>query len=68
MMTLSLLFIAAFLMKAAAFPSNFWLPASYHTPRIVVAGLFAGLLTKVGVYALIRVMVMMFRKKATPIR
>ncbi len=60
MMTLSLLFIAAFLMKAAAFPVNFWLPASYHTPRIVVAGLFAGLLTKVGVYALIRVMVMMF--------
>ena len=60
MMTLSLLFIAAFSMKAAAFPVNFWLPASYHTPRIVVAGLFAGLLTKVGVYALIRVMVMMF--------
>ena len=60
MMTLSLIFIAAFSMKAAAFPVNFWLPASYHTPRIVVAGLFAGLLTKVGVYALIRVMVMMF--------
>ncbi len=60
MMTLSLVFIAAFMMKAAAFPVNFWLPASYHTPRIVVAGLFAGLLTKVGVYALIRVMVMMF--------
>ncbi|HWU65045.1 MAG TPA: Na+/H+ antiporter subunit D [Ensifer sp.] len=59
MMTLSLVFIAAFSMKAAAFPVNFWLPASYHTPRIVVAGLFAGLLTKVGVYALIRVMVMM---------
>lgn len=58
MMTLALLFIAAFSMKAAAFPVNFWLPASYHTPRIVVAGLFAGLLTKVGVYALIRMMVM----------
>ncbi len=60
MMTLGLVFVAAFSMKAAAFPVNFWLPASYHTPRIVVAGLFAGLLTKVGVYALIRVMVMMF--------
>ncbi len=60
MMTLGLVFIAAFSMKAAAFPVNFWLPASYHTPRIVVAGLFAGLLTKVGVYALIRVMVMLF--------
>lgn len=60
MMTLSLVFIAAFAMKAAAFPVNFWLPASYHTPRIVVSGLFAGLLTKVGVYALIRVMIMIF--------
>lgn len=59
MMTLGLLFIAAFSMKAAAFPVNFWLPASYHTPRIVVAGLFAGLLTKVGVYALLRTMVML---------
>ena len=46
-------------MKAAAFPVNFWLPASYHTPRIVVSALFAGLLTKVGVYALLRVMVML---------
>ncbi|MCD2177431.1 Na+/H+ antiporter subunit D [Rhizobium sp. C1] len=60
LMTLGLIFIAAFSMKAAAFPVNFWLPASYHTPRIVVAGLFAGLLTKVGVYALLRVMVMIF--------
>jgi len=46
-------------MKAAAFPVNFWLPASYHTPRITVSALFAGLLTKVGVYALIRVLVML---------
>ncbi len=59
LMTLSALFILAFAMKAAAFPVNFWLPASYHTPRIVVSALFAGLLTKVGVYALIRVMVML---------
>ncbi|TPW29468.1 Na+/H+ antiporter subunit D [Martelella alba] len=56
--TLAVLFILAFGMKAAAFPVNFWLPASYHTPRTVVSGLFGGLLTKVGVYALIRVMVM----------
>jgi multicomponent Na+:H+ antiporter subunit D len=57
--TLAALFLLAFGMKAAAFPVNFWLPASYHTPRIVVSALFAGLLTKVGVYALIRVMVML---------
>ncbi|MCD2180942.1 Na+/H+ antiporter subunit D [Rhizobium sp. GN54] len=60
LMTLGVLFVLAFGMKAAAFPVNFWLPASYHTPRIVVSALFAGLLTKVGIYALIRVMVMLF--------
>ncbi|EHS53375.1 NADH/Ubiquinone/plastoquinone (complex I) [Rhizobium sp. PDO1-076] len=59
LMTLSALFVLAFSMKAAAFPVNFWLPASYHTPRVVVSALFAGLLTKVGVYALLRVMVML---------
>ncbi|MFD1327572.1 Na+/H+ antiporter subunit D [Mycoplana ramosa] len=60
LMTLASLFVLAFGMKAAAFPVNFWLPASYHTPRVVVSALFAGLLTKVGVYALIRVIVMLF--------
>jgi len=59
LMTLSALVLLAFAMKAAAFPVNFWLPASYHTPRIVVSALFAGLLTKVGVYALIRIIVML---------
>lgn len=58
--TLAVLYLLAFAMKAAAFPVNFWLPASYHTPRVVVSALFAGLLTKVGVYALIRVLVMLF--------
>lgn len=60
LMTLTILYFLAFAMKAAAFPVNFWLPASYHTPRIVISALFAGLLTKVGVYALFRVLVMMF--------
>ncbi|MFC5583995.1 Na+/H+ antiporter subunit D [Nitratireductor kimnyeongensis] len=60
MMTLAVLYLLAFGMKAAAFPVNFWLPASYHTPRIVTAALFGGVLTKVGVYALLRVLVMLF--------
>ena len=59
LMTLAGLFLLAFGMKAAAFPVNFWLPASYHTPRIVTSALFAGLLTKVGVYALMRILVML---------
>jgi multicomponent Na+:H+ antiporter subunit D len=54
--TLAFLYLLAFGMKAAAFPVNAWLPASYHTPRMVVGALFAGLLTKVGVYALLRTM------------
>lgn len=58
MMTLATLYLVAFAMKAAAFPLNFWLPASYHTPRIVTSALFGGLLTKVGIYALLRVVVM----------
>ena len=37
-------------MKAALFPLFFWLPASYHTPPAAVGAMFAGLLTKVGVY------------------
>ena len=37
-MTLAALYLLAFGMKAAAFPVNFWLPASYHTPRIVDLG------------------------------
>lgn len=56
--TVAALYFLAFAMKAAAFPVNFWLPASYHTPNIVVSAVFAGLLTKVGVYALIRVIVL----------
>ncbi|MCX2722236.1 Na+/H+ antiporter subunit D [Roseibium salinum] len=57
--TVAALYFLAFAMKAAAFPVNFWLPASYHTPNVVVSAVFAGLLTKVGVYALIRVFVLL---------
>ncbi|MFN3765620.1 MAG: Na+/H+ antiporter subunit D [Aliihoeflea sp.] len=54
LMMLATLYLVAFGMKAAAFPLHFWLPASYHTPRLVVGALFGALLTKVGVYALLR--------------
>ncbi|MCB1415915.1 MAG: Na+/H+ antiporter subunit D [Phyllobacteriaceae bacterium] len=59
-MTIAMLYFLAFAMKAAAFPLNFWLPASYHTPKYLVSALFAGLLTKVGVYALLRISLMLF--------
>jgi multicomponent Na+:H+ antiporter subunit D len=56
----SFLFMVAFGIKAAVFPLFFWLPASYHTPPVAVSAIFAGLLTKVGVYALIRVFTLIF--------
>lgn len=59
-MTISILFLVAFGIKAAIFPLFFWLPASYHTPPAATSALFAGLLTKVGVYALIRVFTLLF--------
>lgn len=56
----AMLFLAAFGIKAALFPLFFWLPASYHTPPAPVSAIFAGLLTKVAVYALIRVFTLLF--------
>ena len=56
----ALLFLAAFSIKAGAFPLFMWLPASYHTPPSAVSALFAALLTKVGVYALIRTFTLIF--------
>lgn len=56
----SILFMISFGIKAAVFPLFFWLPASYHTPPIAVSAIFAGLLTKVGVYVLIRVFTLIF--------
>ncbi len=57
---IAMLFLVAFGIKAAAFPLFFWLPASYHTPPVAVSAVFAGLLTKVGVYALYRVFSLIF--------
>jgi multicomponent Na+:H+ antiporter subunit D len=54
------LFLMAFGIKAAMFPLYFWLPAAYHTPPPAVSAIFAGLLTKVGVYALLRSFTLIF--------
>jgi len=62
---LSMLFLVAFGIKAAMFPLFFWLPASYHTPPVPVSAIFAALLTKVGVYALIRVFTLIFIQETT---
>lgn len=54
MLIIGLMFLVGFGMKAAAVPLHIWLPASYHTPKPVVSALFGALLTKVGIYALLR--------------
>ncbi|ABI57435.1 Na+/H+ antiporter subunit D [Alkalilimnicola ehrlichii MLHE-1] len=59
---IGMLFMISFGVKAGAFPLFFWLPASYHTPPVAVSALFAGLLTKVGVYALFRVFTLIFNQ------
>ena len=56
----AMLLMIAFGVKAAVFPLFFWLPASYHTPAFSVSAVFAGLLTKVGVYALMRMFTLVF--------
>jgi multicomponent Na+:H+ antiporter subunit D len=51
---LGLLLLVTFGIKAAVFPLFFWLPDSYPTAPTSITAVFAGLLTKVGVYALVR--------------
>ncbi|MHB1139934.1 MAG: proton-conducting transporter transmembrane domain-containing protein, partial [Microthrixaceae bacterium] len=58
--SLSMVFLVVFGIKAAIFPLFFWLPDSYPTAKLPVTAVFAGLLTKVGVYALIRVQTLVF--------
>ncbi|MGF1552896.1 MAG: proton-conducting transporter membrane subunit [Paracoccaceae bacterium] len=54
------LLLFAFAAKAALFPVFFWLPAAYHTPAVATSALFSALLTKVGVYSLLRVFTLVF--------
>jgi len=59
-LVLHLVLLIAFGIKAAIFPVSFWLPDSYPTAPAPVTAVFAGLLTKVGVYALIRTETQLF--------
>ncbi|HWA19977.1 MAG TPA: proton-conducting transporter membrane subunit [Devosia sp.] len=52
--TIAALFMLALGIKAAAFPVNAWLPASYHAMPPGLSALMAGLLTKLALYALFR--------------
>lgn len=59
-MLLQLMLLLGFSIKAAVFPMSSWLPDSYPTAPAPVTAVFAGLLTKVGIYAIIRTQVLLF--------
>ena len=63
---LAVLMLVVFGIKAAIFPLFFWLPDSYPTAPSPVTAIFAGLLTKVGVYAIIRTQTLLFPASTRP--
>ncbi len=63
---LAVLMLVVFGIKAAIFPLFFWLPDSYPIAPSPVTAIFAGLLTKVGVYAVIRTQTLLFPAESRP--
>jgi multicomponent K+:H+ antiporter subunit D len=62
----ALLLLVVFALKAAILPLSFWLPPSYAASKAAVAALFA-VLTKVGVYAILRIYPLVFGDDAGPL-
>ncbi len=59
----SIMLLVVFSIKSGAFPLFFWLPDSYPIVPSGVIGFFAGMLTKVGVYSLLRVFITVFQQE-----
>lgn len=58
--TIGILLFFVFASKAAIFPLYYWMPQSYIVPNPVVSALFGALLTKVGIYSILRVFSLIF--------
>lgn len=63
--TIAILLFFVFATKAALFPLYYWMPNSYIVPNPVVSALFGALLTKVGVYSILRTFSLMFTLEET---
>jgi len=57
--TVAIMFLLVFGIKAGLF-LFYWLPGSYSVPPAAISALFAALLTKVGIYAIIRMFTLIF--------
>ena len=62
----AVLLLVVFGIKAAVFPLFFWLPDSYPNAPSPITAVFAGLLTKVGVYAIVRTQLLLFTDDTRP--
>ena len=52
--------VIALMLKAALVPTYSWLPATYPYTSPAITALFSGLLTKIGVYALVRIISLVY--------
>jgi multicomponent Na+:H+ antiporter subunit D len=64
--TFAVLLLVVFGIKAAIFPLFSWLPDSYPTAPSPITAVFAGLLTKVGIYAIVRTQLLLFTDDTRP--
>ncbi|MFZ3588239.1 Na+/H+ antiporter subunit D [Bacillus sp. DJP31] len=62
--TIAIMLFIVFATKGALFPLYFWLPKSYSVPHPVVSALFGSLLTKVGIYCILRIFTLIFGHNA----